>query len=689
MVASFLLAIVVPVVQPKTLPPLQVEGLPACPEAGAALTAAEPTEEFESKFRLVAKGREASSDDVNRELAKVGAVCDLALDLPKGGEVRLKFGDALVLGQFADENQRLRIVVNGETVTWFVRRVIDWKTSEGVGVGVRRLAGLKDAGQLRVDFSCPLGYELRQLVSWTAESLRPFTVKTAKDVEAKDLFKITFGKEAVTAEVPLPTCALKIPYAALKEKGGEATLDYDGVKWTLLYGDQRDVDFVKRPVVVADNAAVAAFPKQDLPAQPDAKPIVGPIQYWTPHDWNAWVGDCAAVRWGGRIHVFYLYDRRHHRSKAGGGGHYFAHISSEDLVHWTEHPDAVSPTRRWEYIGTGMPVDIGGKLHLFYGLHTDRYGRGWEKFPIGGTYAVSSDGIHFSKSDDLFMDDQNPSPFIRDDGRIGIVHSFCSTNAGEWVAETLKGPWTKLHDTIPTGGDCPFYFTWNGWRYVIQGFIGMAASQTGAAGTWADWVMSGDDVYDGLSVPVVAEFGKNRRILVGWIRHPDGWGGWLCFRELVQHADGKLGTKWADEIPPPEKPQVFDVAAGEPFARRFVRTDGEADELEFSVDPKAARVQFANVVGGKVPRIATLSERAQAASAETDYARYLKRYSGSPDQCSETAVGKVRGLDRPYRVRLVVHYDPKGDTTIFDAEVAGGRTLLCIRRGKWKGEGIQ
>ena len=62
MVASFLLAIVVPVVQPKTLPPLQVEGLPACPEAGAALTAAEPTEEFESKFRLVAKGREASSE---------------------------------------------------------------------------------------------------------------------------------------------------------------------------------------------------------------------------------------------------------------------------------------------------------------------------------------------------------------------------------------------------------------------------------------------------------------------------------------------------------------------------------------------------------------------------------------------------------------------------------------------------
>ena len=515
------------------------------------------------------------------------------------------------------------------------------------------------------------------------EPLRPFTVRTAKDAEVKDLFKITFGQEAVTAEVPKPVCTLKIPYAALQAQGGEATLDYDGVKWTLLYGDQRDVDFVRHPVVVADNAVVAAYPKRALPAQPDAKPIVGPIQYWTPHDWNSWVGDCAAIRWGGRVHVFYLYDRRHHRSKDGGGGHYFAHISSADLVHWTEHPDAVPPTRHWEFLGTGMPVDIGGKLHLFYGLHTDRYGRGWEQFPVGGTYAVSTDGIRFAKSDDIFCDDQNPSPFMRDDGRLGIVHSYCSTNAGEWVAETLKGPWTKLHDTIPTGGDCPFVFAWNGWRYVIQGFVGMAASKTGAPGTWEDWVMSGDDIYDGLSVPVVSEFGQDRRLLVGWIRHPDGWGGWLCFRELVQHSDGRLGTRWADEIQPPEPPHVVDVAAGAAFAQRFARIDGEAAELELRVDPKTSRVQFADVVGGKAPQIATLSERARAATGETFRARYLKRYQDSPDQCRETAIGKVRGLDRPYRVRYVLHYDPKGDTTIFDAEIAGGRTLLCIRRGKW------
>ena len=49
MVASFLLAIVVPAVQPKTLPPLQVEGMPACPEVGAALTAAE--RELDARYR--------------------------------------------------------------------------------------------------------------------------------------------------------------------------------------------------------------------------------------------------------------------------------------------------------------------------------------------------------------------------------------------------------------------------------------------------------------------------------------------------------------------------------------------------------------------------------------------------------------------------------------------------------------
>ena len=642
----------------------------------------EPPEEFEAKLRLVAKKAQASAAELTALFSAVSEVCELVVSMPEGSELRLMVADKVAFCHCAAFEQKLKLVIDGETLRWFARKVIDWSKSEGRAVGVCRIPGLKDRSGVAFWFSRPLSFEVHRLVAQDAVPLRPFTAKVTDDVEVNDLFKITFGTDAVTAELPLPAFALKVPYAQAGGRG-EARLDYDGIRWTLSMGGARDVDFLHRPVMVADNAVVAGFPKEELPAVPDAKPVARPIQYWTPDDWNAWVGDCAAIRWGGRVHVFYLLDRRHHRSKNGGGGHYFAHISSADLVSWVEHPDAVVPEHCWEYIGTGMSADIGGKLHLFYGLHTDRYGRGRERFPIGGSYVTSEDGIHFKKSGHYFTDDQNPSPYMREDGRIGIVHSFCSADRGEWAAPSLDGPWTKLDDTIPTGGDCPCPFVWNGWHYIIQGFIGMAASRTGAPGTYEDWVLSGDDVYDGLAVPVSAEYGANRRLLLGWITHPDGWGGWLCFRELIQFPDGKLGTKWVDEIPLPDEPVVFDVAANDDFSLRFARVDGEANELEFRVEPNVARAQFATVAGGVAPRILTLSEKAQSAHGATGYDRYLARYKDSPDRCNETAIGKIRGLDRSYRVRLALHYDPKGETTIFDAEIAGTRTLLCIRRGKW------
>ena len=55
------------------------------------------------------------------------------------------------------------------------------------------------------------------------------------------------------------------------------------------------------------------------------------MQYWTPPGHNAWVGDVATLFHAGRYHVFYLYDRRHHRSKFGKGAHYFEHLSTADF----------------------------------------------------------------------------------------------------------------------------------------------------------------------------------------------------------------------------------------------------------------------------------------------------------------------------------------------------------------------
>ena len=48
------------------------------------------------------------------------------------------------------------------------------------------------------------------------------------------------------------------------------------------------------------------------------------------------------------------------------------------------------------------------------------------------------------------------------------------------------------------------------------------------------------------------------------------------------------------------------------------------------------------------------------------------------------AIRCVRGLDRPYVVKVIVWYDERHDATIFDAEVAGCRTLLTCRFGEYE-----
>lgn len=97
-------------------------------------------------------------------------------------------------------------------------------------------------------------------------------------------------------------------------------------------------------------------------------------------------------------------------------------------------------------------------------------------------------------------------------------------------------------------GDCPCPFEWNGHHYLFQGFYQFAYSPSGAPGTYEDWSKDGRAPYEGLSVPMVASFSGNRRILAGWLNPLQGWGGWLVFRELIQNADGTLGMKWRSRL---------------------------------------------------------------------------------------------------------------------------------------------
>ena len=529
-------------------------------------------------------------------------------------------------------------------------------------------------------------------------------------------FPMTDGRRLVIeARMPGPTGRIGLPLGLLDESKPvkDILVHNDNVKFSILVEGHLDQDFpiadifwTKEPPKIDKGRVrhcefLPCAEENAIPKLAEPRPIDGTIQFWSPEGHNQWLGDVVLANFDGAVHVFYLVDRRHHNSKGGRGGHWFEHLASKDLVHWGEYPAAVAMDKRTEYIGTGTPLKLDGKYFLAYGLHTTRHApveetsepeqaayfkaHGTEGLfkmadlkglPMGGTYATSTDGIHFEKSGILFTSDQNPSLYARDDGLIGLgrVNSL-------WYSDHL-GDWKLWDKDTPTWGDCPCPFSWNGWHYVIQGFCTMGASPSGKPGTYEDMVAKGLDIYEGLSVPMVVPYGENRRLYVGWINHVYGWGGWICFRELVQEPDGVLGSKWVPEIKPPVAPAVFEVAAGEGLKVRFDAASPDASTFEFSVDAAESRAQFAFVPqDGAVPRIPSLREISEKADPPRERIKLGRKYR--PDDGNDFAIEHVRGLGEPYQVRLVHYYDAKSGVTIVDAEIAGRRTMVTRRLGKF------
>lgn len=471
-------------------------------------------------------------------------------------------------------------------------------------------------------------------------------------------------------EATLAGLRVGIPLALLAPAAGprEVVVRSAATHVTIAVDVHEDDDMLAVPSLEADLGAPrtlsprvtgveVAVPAEPGAPTPDARPLSRSIQYWTPDGHDAWVGDVAPCFFGGRLHVFYLFDRRHHGSKGGAGGHFFAHLSTADLAHWDEHPPAVPIEAWWETVGTGTPFVHEGRLCLAYGLHTERLSKD-PALPAGATWAVSAGGVRFRKTGRVFHPTRNPTVYNRPDGLLGLATGY-DGQSGLWTAPAPEGPWTARDATLPTSGDCPCPFEWNGHHYLLQGFGGFAHSATGEPGTWEDWAAAGLAPYDGLAVPMVAPFGRDRRILAGWLGyHAEAWwGGWLVLRELVQFPDGTLGTKWVPEIEPPSPPAVFGLDPGRALRLVFPRRDG-GPALVFRLDPATRTASFADDV--PEPRF------------------------GALHSADNVRIGRLPQLGPGAAVRIVRHYDPKGDATIFDAEIAGVRTLICRRRGRYR-----
>lgn len=533
------------------------------------------------------------------------------------------------------------------------------------------------------------------------------------------------------------TMTIGIPLAMLKEPKAphEVVLQFTGVRWTL-YVDGRllDNDFPfgyprmgEKPSWRLDpehvKTASLYVPAIELQVKKAETPeVASTVQYWTPPGHNSWVGDVVTCFHGGRYHVFYLYDRRHHQSKFGCGAHYFEHLSTRDFRTWTEHEAATPLEEQWECIGTGTPFAFDGKLHLSYGLHTTRvypkerttlplqweylksHGRtrGFARdaapgFPAGSTYAVSTDGVsHFRKSHVLFHPCENPSVYVDPDGRLRMMANYGSN--GIWASDAIDGGWHCVNPGFPPGGDCTFFFRWGKFDYIIGGFKNLWSKPAEAPiSAYVDVVARGQDFYDGLGVPAITEVPGGRFLMAGWLA-VRGWGGTLVFRELIQSPDGRIGSKWLEEVTPKAGPPrrlaetlsetaafpsgdrpfllTFDVQpaqAGGRLGVSFLPGQGEQAGCELQVRPADRRAQFgAAQANAFAPREKSLRE------------------GGGPQ-----AIENLIAVDRPFSVRVIVKGDDKLGGSLVDAEIAGSRTMisyrpdLSVRRLAFRVEGLE
>lgn len=518
--------------------------------------------------------------------------------------------------------------------------------------------------------------------------------------------------------------AVGIPLAMLDQPLGkhEVVLNFSGVRWTMYVdGKLLDNDFPlgyplsekmknwKIDTRFVSQAAIYYPSLQPERAEGPASGLQPQIQFWTPTGHNAWVGDVVSLYHDGTYHLFYLYDRRGHQSKFGRGGHYFEHLSTKDFRHWTEHEAAVPIEEQWETFGTGTPFIFDNQLCISYGYHTTRiYPREQTTLPeqyeylekhghtgsfdryqmsgvaAGSSYSVSDDGIHFRKTDILFHPCENPSIYVDPKGDLKMLANYGAR--GTWASDSVSGGWRCLDENFPPGGDCTFFFHWGDYDYIIGGFTRLWSKQSAQPDSlYKDIVAEGLDFYNGSCVPTISEISDHRFIMAGWM-WMKAWGGPLVIHEMVQLSEGRIGTKWMDELVPAVSSEVmtlsgnstkveevpsgsflltFDATPISPDSKLAVNllpsTDkGMQDACEWKLDNREKRAQYA-LVGDWSTRERTLRE------------------GGAPQQGRNYAIENLIDTDKTFTVRMVVKASDKFDGSMVDTEIAGRCTMVSYR----------
>lgn len=424
---------------------------------------------------------------------------------------------------------------------------------------------------------------------------------------------------------------------------------------------------------------------------------------------DGWFGDPMPMYHDGVWHIYYTKRLTDERMTWG-------HISSSDLVHYTEHPDPFPAGVSGTPFNTGCVVWGYGKFHAFYAGKT-----------ADGRHAMlraeSEDGIHFAPSNEICF--LRPEQFYRNDRTFRDPAVVYDAEAKLWrMVYCVKSPRGKTADPFPgvigraeshdlihwkslppyelTGiastMECPDLFPiGEGWAMIYYWHETRVRFAASADGPWERGKVISPDHFDFMAARHATD--GVRHMVFGWLprRGCDcaerTWGGNFCFPREWRFGKNTPRSRFAEEVD-----EFFSLPAAEMLPERAILcSDGwcvegesfEADPrnggalLAFETMPQVCRVQFDLSIDDALGTVAILLSTTDY-SGEDEWLglgyqilidpsegmiRLRKHYEW--DQRPDIAV-----IPFVFPVNQSIHVDLLIDDTILEASIDGAQTLV-------------
>lgn len=335
-----------------------------------------------------------------------------------------------------------------------------------------------------------------------------------------------------------------------------------------------------------------------------------PEDYAVPSDPNG------CIYWGGRYHMFHIYQDR--------GTHVFAHLSSLDMVHWREHPKALYPTNESKiegiFSGNCFVNKKGEATMLYHGvghgnsisLSNDPLLDKWKQLPSNPVVPDPKDRPAIANEADKETvggapyASWDPHGWVEGDTYYAIFGGkrpavFKATELDKWnYVGDLFGSYLPV---VPKSEDvsCPDFFSLGGKNVLLC--ISHHLGCRYYIGTWKQeqfypeshaCMSFADNTY---FAPESVLTPDGRRVMWAWLFdarnqntvQASGWSGMMSLpRELFMRKDQKLGMRPIKELRSLRYNEKVYAAQNIVGVKSLNDASGDVKEIRVEIDPLKA-----------------------------------------------------------------------------------------------------